>query len=209
MMQRGALKPLEIALAIMMAATSGAALLGHIYLGMSMSYTVTFLALPVSLLLAGAALMLRRSYHRLHLLSSRVTTGALWGLAATLAYDAVRPVLVAVFQFSYDPFRAVHIFGQLITGQPVTSVQAQAAGWLYHFWNGAGFGVMYVLVRSQGGAATGFAWGMALQFMMLLAYPSFLQVRLDNPGFLVTSMVGHGTWGVVLGAGVARWRQDV
>ena len=33
MMQRGALKPLEIALAIMMAATSGAALLGHIYLG--------------------------------------------------------------------------------------------------------------------------------------------------------------------------------
>ena len=115
------------------------------------------------------------------------------------------PALVALFQFSYDQFKAISVFGVLITGQPASTLQAQTAGWGYHFWNGASFGVMYALLRPQGGVATGLLWALGLQLLILWTYPSLLQVRLDNPGFLVTSMVGHGLWGVVLGAGLARW----
>ena len=35
--------------------------------------------------------------------------------------------------------------------------------------------------------------------------PKVRQVRLDTPGFMVTSIVGHGFYGVVLGSTLKRW----
>jgi hypothetical protein len=47
-------------------------------------------------------------------------------------------------------------------------------------------------------------WGLFLQISMMTLYPDLLQVRLDNPGFLVSSIVGHAVWGFVLGTGLHR-----
>jgi hypothetical protein len=45
---------------------------------------------------------------------------------------------------------------------------------------------------------------MLLQGLMMAIYPTFLKIRLDNPGFLMTGLVGHAVWGVVLGYGLER-----
>jgi hypothetical protein len=51
----------------------------------------------------------------------------------------------------------------------------------------------------------GFIWSMLLQGLMMWVYPHFLAVRLEDPGFLMTGLVGHGLWGIVLGYGIKRY----
>jgi hypothetical protein len=187
------------------ASTSGAAILAHTFLGLPMAFTVPFVVLPSSLLLVGAALAGRGRHDQLRAFSRTCAAGARWGLVATMAYDAIRPGLRWVFGFSFDPYRAMTIFGTLMTGRAPADPLSLAAGWTYHFWNGVSFGVMFALMRPQGGVWWGLSWALLLQGLMMLAYPTFLRARLDDPGFLVTGLVGHAFWGVVLGKGLERW----
>jgi hypothetical protein len=60
-------------------------------------------------------------------------------------------------------------------------------------------------VRPRGGAIAGLIWGVGLQVFMILVYPSFLDARLDDVGFMVTGLLGHAIWGLVLGASLKRW----
>jgi hypothetical protein len=159
--------------------------------------------LPTAALLAGLALLRRGRYRQLRRLADLLLRGGAWGLAATLLYDAVRPAIRLVFGYAYDPYRAMPIFGQLITGQTDTPL-ALAAGWIYHFWNGISFGMIFALLRPRGGALAGLAWGVGLQVLMMITYPTLLRIRLEDPGFLVSGLVGHGVWGLALGAGLRR-----
>lgn len=205
---RSALLPREVLIGLALAGANGAALLAYVFLGLPMSFTVPFLALPAAGLLVGAVLIGQRRYARLHAFSRAVVIGVAAGLVATLVYDAIRPLLVYAMQRGYDPYRAIPIFGQLITGLAPTDPRALAAGWGYHFWNGVSFGVIYALVRPQGGWRTGLAWGLGLQVLMMAAYPRLLQARLDDPAFMVTGIVGHSFWGATLGEAVRRWNPD-
>lgn len=195
----------EVALGVGMAGTSGAAVLAHTFGPVPMSFTVPFVVLPTTSFLVGLVLMRRRLYGRLHRFSELLARGAAVGFAATLAYDAVRPLLVGTLGVTFDPYRAIPLFGTLITGLPGGDPTALAAGWIYHFWNGISFGMMFALVRPAGGIGWGVAWAMVLQGLMMLAYPAFLQARLDDPGFLLSGLIGHTFWGVVLGAGLREW----
>lgn len=194
----------ETLVAVGLAGTSGAALLVHAFGPVPLSFTAPFVVLPASLLLVGAILIRRRQFERVDALRTRLVRGAGWGLIATLAYDVVRPLIKVLVGYAYDPYRAMPIFGSLITGLPGTDPLAIAAGWLYHFWNGITFGVIFALVRPRGGVPAGIAWAMALQVLMMLAYPTLLKARLDDPGFLMLGLVGHTVWGIVLGAGLRR-----
>ncbi len=197
----------EVALGVGMAGTSGAAVLAHTFGPVPMSFTVPFVVLPTTSVLVGLVLMRRRLYGRLHRFSLLLARGAIAGFGATLLYDAVRPLIVTLLGSTFDPYRAIPLFGTLITGLPGTDATALAAGWLYHFWNGTAFGMMFALARPAGGAAWGFVWAMVLQGLMMLAYPTLLQARLDDPGFMATGLIGHGIWGIALGTAIARWRQ--
>ena len=99
------------------------------------------------------------------------------------------------------------IFGSLMTGLEQSEPKAILAGWLYHFWNGISFGMMFTMLAPKGGILKGLIWAMFLQGLMMWVYPNFLQVRLDNPGFLWTGLVGHAFWGVVLGYGIKRFHE--
>ena len=194
----------ERLVAIALAGTSGLAVLAHVFMGLPMAFTVPVIVLPATVLLGGMTLYYARRFGALHAFSRTVTAGAAWGLLATLAYDAIRPLLKLIFRFDFNPYRAIPIFGELMTGLPQATVQAQLAGWTYHFWNGISFGVIFALMRPRGGIAWGWAWAMLLQGLMMIAYPRFLAVRLADPGFLAAGIVGHSLWGVVLGAGLHR-----
>jgi hypothetical protein len=198
--------PREVIGGWLLASTSGAAILAHVFLGVPLAFTVPFVVLPSAALLVGVILRRRGSADRLHAFSEVMAAGALWGLVATVAYDAIRPALTWVFGFRFDPYLAISIFGQLMTGLEPSDPLSLAAGWTYHFWNGISFGMMFALLRPKGGEWWGLLWAMTLQGLMMLAYPAFLKARLDDPGFLLTGLVGHGFWGLVLGGGLRRWR---
>lgn len=194
-----------IVLGVLLASTSGAAILAHTFGPVPMRVLVPFVVLPGALVLTGMVYASRKRYPELELFADRAISGILWGLIATLAYDAIRPPLVWAFQYDFNPYKAMPIFGHLITGRPEDDTIAQVVGWGYHFWNGLSFGLMLALMRPRGGPIAGFVWAMILQGFMMAAYPSFLDARLDNPGFLMTGIVGHGIWGLVLGEGLRRW----
>jgi hypothetical protein len=161
--------------------------------------------LPGAILLTGLVFASKRRYGELDRFADRAISGAVWGLVATLAYDAIRPLLMWIFRYHFNPYRAIPVFGELITGQPRTAAVAIAVGWIYHFWNGLSFGVMFALIRPRGGPVAGFIWAMGLQGFMMWSYPTLMRIRLDNPGFLMAGLVGHAVWGVVLGTSLRRW----
>jgi hypothetical protein len=191
-------------LAWLLASTSGAAIIAYAFLGLPMTFTVFFVVLPTGLLLAGAVLAGRKLHHRLHRLSILIVAGCRWGLIGTLAYDAIRPILKWIIGFSYNPYRAIPYFGFMMTGLPVSDPRAVALGWIYHFYNGISFAVMFAVLKPTGGMAPGVIWALLLQALMMMVYPAFLQIRLADPGFLISGIVGHAVWGLVVGMGIRR-----
>ena len=199
----------ELVVLVALAGTSGLALVAHILMKLSMSWTAGFVALPATAALIILIFIGKGRHDRARIFADRLIAGAAFGLLATLAYDAFRPLLVAVFQLHFNPYRAHPIFGSLITGRPPSDGLAQVVGWMYHFWNGITFGMIFALVRPRGGPVAGLIWAETLQMFMMALYPKFLEVRLNDPGFLVTGLVGHGVYGLVLGASLARWGPPV
>lgn len=192
-------------LGVCLAGASGLAVLLDGLTSWDMSATFPLIVIPSTLLIGGLIFASLRKYPELDRFAARVLSGIVCGLLATVAYDLVRPVIVAVFQFHTNPYKAMPLFGSRITGRPTDDGFAVAVGWLYHFWNGISFGVMFALVRPRGGAIAGLIWGVGLQIFTILVYPSFLDARLDNVGFMVTGLLGHAVWGLVLGASLKRW----
>ena len=79
---------------------------------------------------------------------NRLVVGSWLGIVATVAYDAARlPIWISG---AFNPYFTILQFGQIITGDPTSSFAATVVGWLYHYWNGFGFGVIYTLVVGTG-----------------------------------------------------------
>jgi hypothetical protein len=137
-------------------------------------------------------------------LTSRLAAGLFAGLAATAAYDAVRLLLRLSGIIGFDPFLTQPIFGQLITGAPLESPAAIAAGWLYHLWNGVGFALMYTLVAGPANPLYALGWALFLEIAWLTALPSALNFTL-RPDLIAVSLIGHTAYGLTLGLLSRRW----
>lgn len=199
------LRPVDKWVLFAMAGTSGAGIVAHTFGPVEMRYSAPFVVLPSMIVLVGVVFARQRQPERFGLIADRVVAGALWGLVATFTYDLVRPPLVALFDFDFNPFGAMPVFGRLILGDAERTLLGDIVGWGYHFWNGIGFGIMLALVRPRGGWFVGMAWGLILEAIMLSVYPEFVGAQLDDAGFLVTGIVGHAVWGAVLGWCLSRW----
>ncbi len=195
-------------LGVCLAGASGLSVMLHAFTDWGMGATFPLVVVPATLLFGGLVFASLRRYPELDRFAARTVAGIACGLIATVAYDLVRPVLVWIFQFHANPYKAMPLFGSRITGRPTDDGIAVLVGWLYHFWNGISFAVMFALVRPRGGAIAGLIWGLGLQVFTILVYPSFLEARLDDVGFMVTGLVGHSIWGAVLGASLKRWGRD-
>jgi hypothetical protein len=201
----GRVRVVDVVVLVAMAGTSGAAIISHAFGPVGMRYAVPAIVLPSMIVLTGVAFLGKRRPDRFAIVTDRVVAGAVWGLLATFAYDAIRPVLVWIFDFTFDPYKAMPIFGSLILDRPTDDLASQLVGWGYHFWNGIGFGIMFALVRPRGPWWQGLIWGVALEGVMIAVYPEFLNAQVDDVGFLTTGFVGHAVWGIVLGWGLRRW----
>jgi hypothetical protein len=173
-------------------------------------YIVAGLALPLAILLAwmiGAAAVVfvrrRLPADRRQEIGRQVRVGLLAGLLATASYDLIRLVIVSAVPMSFWPFDIFTKFGRLLVGVHASPVLAGIVGTIYHYANGIGFGVAYTLLFKRHGVRTGLVWAAVLEAFMVSLYPGWLHLKaLDE--FVSISIIGHVTYGVVLGVVAQR-----
>ena len=145
-----------------------------------------------------------------------VLIGLAGGLLAAIAYDVFRLPFVFANEWGISSvvppmklFKVFPRFGAMILGQPIEqgtySMTAQVIGWVYHFSNGASFGVMYVVLIGNA-KLRHWAWAvlmaLALELGMLLTpYPRVFNIPLTT-GFVIVTAAAHAIFGIGLGLAV-------
>ena len=194
-----------------LAASSIACLLADFYKLCPMSVFTAFIFLPALLALSVFAVLDRRRGEG-HVWRA-VWIGLLGGLLAAVAYDAFRLPFVFAKEWGMDSivppinlFKVFPRFGAMVLGQPIEqasySTAAQVTGWLYHFSNGATFGVMYLALIGDARKrhwlwAVLFAVGLELG-MLLTPYTSVFNIHL-TARFVIVTVAAHGIFGLGLG----------
>jgi hypothetical protein len=206
-------------LVCLLAASSIACLLFDFYRLCPMRLFTVLIFLPATIALLALAIFDRQR-----------GTGELWravliglagGILAAITYDLFRLPFVFAREWGFaaiippmNLFKVFPRFGAMILGQPIEqtsySVAAQVLGWIYHFSNGATFGVMYV---SMIGSPTRRHWSWAVLMalaielgMLLTPYPQVFNIPI-TPRFVAVTVAAHAIFGVCLGLtvrGLAR-----
>ena len=190
------------AIAFLAAAVSLAALLGHVLLHVPMVYTLQFVGLPSIVVLLALGVYANR-IHEAPLVNG-IVVGAVAGCVATIGYDAIRSAIQASHPWGYNGFVPILLFGHWITGAPTGSLPSIIAGWLYHYWNGISFGIMYVMIFANRLWLFGIAYGIVMELCMLGLFPLFIPIA--NPvGFVLISLIGHLFYGAILGIIAQRY----
>ena len=200
----------------LLASSSIACLMADFYGLCPMRIFTPFIFLPaIVLLVAFAGLDRLRGDRELW---RAVIAGFAGGLLAAVAYDVFRLPFVFAKQWGIesvvppmDLFKVFPRFGAMVLGQPIEqehySAAAQIVGWIYHFSNGATFGVMYLALAGNAARrhwlwAVGFAVLLELG-MLVTPYPRVFDISV-TASFVLATLAAHSVFGVCLGLAV-RW----
>jgi hypothetical protein len=131
------------------------------------------------------------------------------GAIATVALEAIR---LPGFWLGFMPGNLPRLMGVLLLNQFAAgpSLRSDIAGWAYHFWNGASFGLIYVLVfgtcRRWAGTAYGVLVGVGFMFSPVVSAlgVGFLGLEFSK-GFPLTVTVAHAVFGLALGGLTVAW----
>jgi len=176
--------------------STGAGLIVHVASDISLLMGVALsLILAISLV---TVVLLRLPAPRRREIGTRVLVGAAAGLAATVAYDATRLIVVTAIPMTFWPFDAIQMFGRLLAGPTATPVAITAVGVGYHLTNGICFGIGYALIVKQPRLRTAIAWAAFLEALMVSIYPGWLHLQAMDE-FLSVSIAGHAAYGLTLG----------
>ena len=156
----------------------------------------TRLLLPSLLILGGLTLALRRSQPDL---ARAIVGGAAAGAVATAALEVIR---LTGFHLGYMPGNLPRLMGVLLLDRFAQgpSPASDVVGWVYHFWNGAAFGIIYSLLFGTKRRWVGAAYGVALGIdFMVSPVVTSLGVGLFglefSYGFPVTLSLAHLAFG--------------
>ena len=129
-----------------------------------------------------------------------IVLGALGGLVAAVAYDLYRlPFVLA----GAPLFKVFPRFGEMLLGTSEPRWAVQAAGWSYHFLNGAALGVMFLAMVPSASRTVlmwgAVVWALVVEALLLITpYTSFLGLKLDGR-FIFLTATAHAIFGIVLG----------
>jgi hypothetical protein len=145
-----------------------------------------------------------------------VLIGLVGGLLAAVAYDVFRLPFVFAKEWGIasivppmNLFKVFPRFGAMVLGQPIEqshySLTTQIVGWIYHFSNGATFGVMYVAMIGNP-TRRHWAWAVAMALaleigMLLTPYPQVFNIAVTTR-FIAVTVAAHTIFGVGLGLAV-------
>ncbi len=176
---------------------SGAALVAAVVTGLPLSLTLVLLGTTAVLIVAARWSQVTPDEAR-HL-RAQLLTGLIAGLAATLAYDVSRFLLVQIGRLPITPFETFNLFGRMIVGEGSGGTLTFAVGTAYHVLNGTAFAIGYCFLLGGRNWRWGIAWGLALEAAMLSLYPGWLNLDDVLVEFTTMSFVGHLCYGAVLG----------
>lgn len=187
---------LQLALAgvVLAAATAGGAVL--LAIAENGNASLETLVLDVAIPAAGLIVLVAAASRLLGLrsLTRAILLGLLFGTLSTAALELVRNI--GFYQFQAMPGQLPELMGVLITNRIMfgPDLASNLVGWLDHIWNGALFGVTFVLLvgGSPRGRSHWYGVGLGVVFGLVL-----------GTGFLlspVSRATGAGIFGSVLGA---------
>ena len=203
-------------LVFLLASSSIVCLLADFYGLCPMSFFTPFIFMPMFIALCVLAVR-DRTRGQGHVCRA-VWIGMVGGLIAAVAYDLFRLPFVFAREWGIESivplmklFKVFPRFGAMILGQPLEQtsydITTQLVGWLYHFSNGATFGVMYLALigdarRRHWCWAILFAVGLELG-MLFTPYTRVFNIHLDAR-FVIVTVAAHGIFGAGMGL-VTRW----
>jgi uncharacterized protein DUF6789 len=166
----------------------------------NLSTLATNALLPSIVLLAAVAVFARRVEPWL---SRTIVRGALAGAIATVALEVIRLI---GFHLGYMPGNLPRLMGVLLLDRFAQgpSVSSDIAGWAYHFWNGASFGIIYSLLLGTSRRWVGAAFGVVIGLGFLVS-PVVISLGVGyfglqfSYGFPVTVLLAHLAFGAALG----------
>ena len=195
----------------LLASSSIACLLADFYRLCPMRFFTPYIFAPTFVVLCAVAIADRISGAG-HVWRA-VWIGMLGGLIAAVAYDVFRLPFVFAKEWGIESivppmklFKVFPRFGAMVLGQSLEqttySLTTQVVGWLYHFSNGATFGVMYLALigdarRRHWAWAILFAVGLELG-MLFTPYTQVFNIRLDAR-FVFVTVAAHAIFGAGLG----------
>jgi uncharacterized membrane protein YagU involved in acid resistance len=149
-------------------------------------------------------------------MASRIGTATVSGLIAGVLFGVMMNVMAAPTPDG-GSMPVIAMIGQIVGSPTIT------AGWLYHLFNSAVIGAVFGwLLGNQlhnygtgmgWGAAYGFAWwilGGLVLMPVLLGMPAFAPLTMPEMRMVaIGSLVGHLTYGVILGGAFVRLRHGV
>ena len=93
-------------------------------------------------------------------------------------------------------------------------MDAFVAGALWHFWNGATFGIIYSLVIGKGKWWYGMIWAFIIEIGMMLA-PYLIVMKgpfgiehMDGYNLFTITLLAHLAFGALLGILVQKWKKN-
>ena len=140
--------------------------------------------------------------------SRQIINGIIGGALATIGLEIVREI---GFHLGGMPGDMPKLLGVLLLNQfasgPDTS--SNIAGWSYHFWNGASFGIIYSIIAGKGKVWYGVVYAIliAIGFMMS---PAVVALGVGHfgvdfgIGFPITVILAHIALGLILGWYIAK-----
>lgn len=135
--------------------------------------------------------------------SKQIINGIIGGALATIGLEIVREI---GFHLGGMPGDMPKLLGVLLLNQFASGPDtlSNIAGWSYHFWNGASFGIIYSLIVGKGKVWYGIVYAIliAVGFMMSPAVIALGVGRFGvdfGIGFPITVTLAHIALGLILG----------
>lgn len=141
-------------------------------------------------------------------LASVIVRGAGAGAFATLALEAFR---YTGFRLGFMPGNLPQLMGVLLLDRLALgpSAWSDVAGFAYHFWNGAAFGIIFLAITGGRSIALAIAYGLAVG-VGFLASPVVESLGVGRFGrdfgwhFAATVLSAHAAYGAALGGLLRR-----
>jgi len=164
-------------------------------------------------------------------ITNRLFVGMGAGAIASFALEAIR---IPGYMFAkWIPMDSMISFPGLLLTEKITSLSevkqtimqsgvpmnlyyapldAFIAGGLWHFWNGATFGIIYALLIGKGKWWYGMIWAFIIEIGMMFA-PYLIIMKgpfgiehMDGYNIFIITLIAHLAFGAVLGIIVQKWK---